>query len=92
MRRRRFCGGEEWGRSLADLRRGEKAVVEAVRGRKKALLYSYGIVPGCRVEVLQTFPLHVVRVGQTELGLYTAVCADIIVSCPERIKGVRCET
>ena len=74
------CRDNAWGRSLAELRRGEKAVVEIVCGKRKALLYSYGIVAGSEVEVLQTFPLYVVRVGQTELGLDAAVCTDIVVS------------
>lgn len=58
------------------LQQGEKAIVISFCGEKKEFrkLAAFGLLPGAEVEVLQTFPAFVLRLGYTEL----AVDADIM--------------
>lgn len=42
-------------------------------------LAAFGIFSGCTIEILQTFPAYVLKIGFTELALDTAIARKIYV-------------
>lgn len=80
-RRRAMRAGPVGDATLADLPRGAKAAVEnldALSSRSRERLHAYGVTPGKTLEVVQTAPVTVIRVGHLELAFE-----------PELARGVR---
>ena len=67
--------------SLAELPSGSTCVVERLAGDPELLarLTAQGIAPGVSVHVLQRLPTFVIEVGETTIGLETAVAAAIVI-------------
>jgi len=67
--------------SLAELPSGSTCVVERLEGDPELLarLTAQGIAPGVSVHVLQRLPTFVIEVGETTIGLETAVAAAIVI-------------
>lgn len=67
--------------SLDTLRRGAAATIAALpadRGRQSKLL-AFGILPGTRVRILQTFPVYVLTFGHTKLAIDKEIASAITV-------------
>ena len=74
------------GTTLATLRRGAAATIAALpadRGRQSKLL-AFGILPGTRVRVLQTFPVYVLAFGHTKLAIDREIAKAIRVIKSDR--------
>jgi DtxR family Mn-dependent transcriptional regulator len=68
--------------ALSELRSGESGTVAYVRTASHERLdrvAAFGLVPGTRVRVHQTWPSFVVLIGETQLGLDRETAADIFV-------------
>jgi Fe2+ transport system protein FeoA len=71
--------------SLAEGASGEVAEVVARASGRADRLLSFGVTPGARITVLQTFPGIVFLCDQTELAVERGVAADVLV----RLRGTR---
>lgn len=69
---------------LTRLRPGEKALVAALPAGRRDLarLLAFGILPGVAVEVLQTFPVYVLSLGNTRLAIDKQIAGQIMVGRP----------
>ena len=66
--------------SVRDLAAGARARVLHLAGeRSRDALAVFGLVPGAELELLQTAPAYVLRVGETELALDGEVAGRILV-------------
>ena len=68
---------------LADLRPGCQARVVAIDGAAAAWcerLRAYGLVPGCRLLLVQRTPVTVVQVEHLDLAFEAPIAAGILVS------------
>lgn len=74
-------GNNGGGIGLDSLRAGERACVRSVgcasNSSRRNTLTVFGMVPGTEITLLQRSPAYVVRVGETELGLDSAIARDI---------------
>jgi ferrous iron transport protein A len=66
-------------RTLADLRPGEEAVVEAVEGdpARRARLTAQGLAPGVPIALVQRVPSFVLEIGETTLAVERRVAEGI---------------
>lgn len=58
--------------SVTTLKAGEKAKIVAITGqdvRTLRKLTVFGLLPGAEIEVVQTSPVYVLKIGNTELAL-----------------------
>lgn len=58
--------------SVTKLKPGEKAKIVAINGqdvRGLRKLTVFGLLPGVEIEVIQTSPAYVLKIGNTELAL-----------------------
>jgi len=72
---------------LCDVSKGKKVKVICLRGKIFSKLAGYGIVPGAIVEVIETFPGFVIRIGQSEIALDRESCSDILVQILQDTNG-----
>jgi len=66
--------------SLADVKRGTKGRVAYLHTRdnkKLQKLMTMGILPGVTIEVMQTFPSYVFRLGHTQIAVDKEMATDI---------------
>lgn len=66
--------------ALSDLPRGAKASVEnldALPSGSRERLHAYGVTPGRAIEVIQTAPVTVIRVGHLELAFEPELAGGI---------------
>lgn len=59
-------------KSVTQLKTGEKARIIAIHGQSPAnirKLIVFGLLPGREIEVLQTFPVYVLKIDNTTLAL-----------------------
>lgn len=69
--------------ALTALRAGQLAEVVELTSRDPARLdrlAAYGLAPGSRLEMLQTRPALIVRVGETEISLDAEVGREVLVT------------
>ena len=58
--------------SITTLKAGEKAKIVAITGqdvRTLRKLTVFGLLPGVEIELVQTAPVYVLKIGNTELAL-----------------------
>lgn len=71
--------------SVTELKTGEKAKVVAIHGQNATSirkLIVFGLLPGMEIEVLQTFPVYVLKIENTQLALdYEAALGITVVMC-----------
>lgn len=76
--------------SITALKAGEKARIVAITGqdvRTLRKLTVFGLLPGVEIEMVQTSPVYVLRIGNTELALdYEAAVGLAVVSCRQEKK------
>lgn len=68
--------------SVRDLKRGERARVlclGAGTSTRHNNLAVFGVVPGAEIQVIQQRPAPVLRVGETDLAIDTAIAREILV-------------
>ncbi len=68
--------------SLADVKRGVKGRVAYLHTRdnkKLQKLMTMGILPGVTIEVIQTFPSYVFRIGHTQIAVDKEMANDIFI-------------
>jgi DtxR family Mn-dependent transcriptional regulator len=58
---------------------GEIAYLQTDDSKKMQKLMAMGVLPGNRIELMQTFPSYVFRVGFSEFAIDTAMAREIIV-------------
>jgi Fe2+ transport system protein FeoA len=56
-----------------------KRFAPGIARSRLARLQAYGLIPGCRVQVLQVWPVIVVQVEHTELALENELAGQILV-------------
>ena len=73
------------GLSVTALTTGQKARVIAIQGNNAANLRKlivFGLLPGREIEVLQTFPVYVLKIDNTQLALdYEAAQGITVAVC-----------
>jgi len=68
--------------SIVKLREGKNVRVVRllpVDERQLRKLTAFGILPGVEIEILQTYPIYVLRVGYTQIALDYEIAKNIIV-------------
>jgi len=68
--------------SIVKLRMGKKVrVVRLLPVDESQLrkLTAFGILPGAEIEILQTFPTYVLRIGYTQVALDYEIAKNIII-------------
>ncbi len=68
--------------SLAEIEAGSKSIVAYLitrDERKLQKLMSMGVLPGVRIDVIQTYPSHVFRIGHSLVAVDTEMAEDIFV-------------
>jgi ferrous iron transport protein A len=71
------------GESLADLRVGDRAVVQrldAPRGADLRKLLALGLLPGVEVEIERCWPAVVLRMGRAQLALDAELAEAVLVA------------
>jgi Fe2+ transport system protein FeoA len=66
--------------TLRELKAGQKGKVVGLLGANPTHLQkmmALGVLPGEKVEVLQTFPTYVIRVGYTQMALDRSLAAIV---------------
>ena len=69
--------------TLADMRKGDRAVVVAVKSKNPEhlkVLMSLAILPGLAVRSVQTFPTPVFQSGHFQFAIDARLCGLVIVS------------
>lgn len=72
---------------LTELRSGEDgeiAYLQTDDSKKMQKLMAMGVLPGNRIELMQTFPSYIFRVGFSEFAIDTAMAREIIVRRRDR--------
>jgi Fe2+ transport system protein FeoA len=67
---------------LSCLHAGERGVIAAIGASDTDAirkLMALGVLPGATVSIIQTFPSHVLQIGQTQLAVDTALAETITV-------------
>jgi DtxR family Mn-dependent transcriptional regulator len=67
---------------LTELKSGEEgeiAYLQTDDSKKMQKLMAMGVLPGIRIELMQTFPSYIFRVGFSEFAIDTAMAREIIV-------------
>ena len=75
--------------TLGDLQEGESVELVCLNSEhasRRNSLAVYGLVPGCRLTLLQKRPSFVIRVGETELALEDSIAREI---CVKRVTEQR---
>ncbi len=67
--------------TVRELRAGERARVAVLGGPggRSNTLAAFGLVPGCEIQLVQSRPEYVLRVGETDLALDAGIAAEIVV-------------
>lgn len=67
---------------LTQLKAGDTGLItaiEALSGADQRKLIAFGVMPGALLQVLQTVPVYVVRIENTELALDCEMARTIVV-------------
>ncbi|WP_425060763.1 hypothetical protein SCACP_15100 [Sporomusa carbonis] len=77
-------------RPVTMLEAGERAKIVAIKGqdaRSLRKLTVFGLLPGMEIEVMQTFPVYVLRIDNTQLALDREAASGIMVIKVLKSKG-----
>lgn len=69
--------------SLLQFRKGQKVRVVrllSVDENQLRKLTVFGILPGVEIEILQKYPIHVLKVGHTQIALDDDIAKNILVT------------
>ncbi len=69
--------------SIVDLKGGDKVRIAALRTKDEKELRKltvFGMLPGAEIEILQTYPSYVLRLGYTQFALDYKIAQTIMVN------------
>lgn len=69
-------------KSVTELKAGEKAKVVSIQGHNAASIRKltvFGLLPGTEIEMVQTFPVYVLKIDNTQLALDYKAAKEIYV-------------